>query len=274
MSDHKTKIRRRQIQIVGIVADGVTTRSVRDTALYYAEAEKRYHNPRLQPIGHVERPLERPLRIAAMTSFQGRGVLDAATQQAFDETVALLESLGHTVVPHDPKIDPRLGDDFVLYWSLLAYAITKGGKYALGPSFERDQLTDVTFGLAKRFKRAVLGAPAAIYRLRKSAAIHTKAFAAFDAMLSPTVAQVPPPLGYLGMDLPYDVSFPRVEEWVCYTPYANATGAPSMSLPLGHDDETNLPVGMLFGAHHGEERLLLQLALQLEEAQPWRTLAA
>ncbi|MBL4683683.1 MAG: amidase [Nannocystaceae bacterium] len=260
-------------QIVSIVVDGVVTRSVRDTALYYAEAEKRHRNPALKPIGNVDRPLDRPLRIATMTSLAGRGRLDEATQREFDATVVLLESLGHTLVPFEPAIDERLAEDFIVYWSLMAFAVTRGGKYTLGPSFERNQLTDVTRGLARRFKRNIAKAPGAIYRLRKSAAIHAKAFADFDVVLTPTLAQFSPPLGYLGMDLPYEVSFPRVEEWVCFTPYANAAGTPSLSLPLGHDEETNLPVGMLFGGHHGDERLLLELALQLEQAQPWRTLA-
>ncbi|MCB0971943.1 MAG: hypothetical protein KDA97_10595, partial [Acidimicrobiales bacterium] len=42
--------------------------------------------------------------------------------------------------------------------------------------------------------------------------------------------------------------FPRVEEWVGYTPLANATGDPAISLPLGHDPDTNLPVGMMVTA--------------------------
>jgi amidase len=260
-------------QIIGIVADGVTTRSVRDTALYYTEAEKRYRNPRLPPIGTVDRPLGRPLRIAAVTTTQGRGRLDAATQREFDATVALLTSLGHRVTPRAAPLHPRFAEDFILYWSMLAFGITVAGKYALGPAFDRAGLTDLTFGLADRFKRDAIKAPGAIVRLRRAAREFAEGFAEFDVVLTPTLGQLPPPLGFLGMDLPYEVAFPRVEEWVCFTPYANVTGAPSLSLPLGHDADTNLPVGMLFGAHHGHDRLLLQLGLQLEEAQPFRTLA-
>ena len=71
------------------------------------------------------------------------------------------------------------------------------------------------------------------------------------------------------MDLPYDTLIPRVMEWLHFTPLANAAGTPAISLPLGHDAETNLPIGMMFSAHFGQERILLELALQLEEAQPW-----
>jgi amidase len=41
-----------------------------------------------------------------------------------------------------------------------------------------------------------------------------------------------------------------------------------MSVPL-HWSESGLPFGGQFVARHGEEALLLQLATQLEAAQPW-----
>ncbi len=50
-------------------------------------------------------------------------------------------------------------------------------------------------------------------------------------------------------------------------------GSPSISLPLGHDAALNLPIGMMFTAAPGQDGLLLQLALELEDAAPWRTLA-
>ena len=41
---------------VRIVSDGVLTRSVRDTAAFYREAEKVYRNPLLAPVGDITRP--------------------------------------------------------------------------------------------------------------------------------------------------------------------------------------------------------------------------
>jgi amidase len=54
-----------------------------------------------------------------------------------------------------------------------------------------------------------------------------------------------------------------------FTHLYNATGNPAISLPL-HWSKDNLPVGMQFAAAFGNELLLLQLASQLEQAQPWR----
>jgi amidase len=115
-----------------------------------------------------------------------------------------------------------------------------------------------------------------ISRLKKSYYDYQKMFAdlQIDIMLTPTVSHAAPELGYLGMNLDFDVMFPRMMEWACFSPYSNATGSPSISLPIGFDESKGLPIGMLFWGNHGEDKLLLELALQIEEAKPWRKINA
>jgi Asp-tRNA(Asn)/Glu-tRNA(Gln) amidotransferase A subunit family amidase len=56
--------------------------------------------------------------------------------------------------------------------------------------------------------------------------------------------------------------------WVPYTQLANLTGRPAISLPL-HWTADGLPLGVQLVGALGTDGLLLQLAAQLEEAQPW-----
>lgn len=258
---------------VQVVCDGVVTRSVRDTALYFAEAEKRFRNPKLEPVGHITEPLARSLRIGAVIDTPSGIAVDAVTRRTFEEAVALLEDLGHRVEPMAPPVTAQMGDDFIHYYGLLAFSVSRAGKVLFGADFDKAKLTDLTHGLAAQFVKDIVRTPGAILRLRRSTHEYAKVFERYDLVLSPTVGQVTPPIGRLCMSLPFDVLFPRVIEWCGYTPLANATGAPSISLPLGFDAERNLPVGMLFGAAMGKESLLLKLALQLEQARPWRSLA-
>lgn len=61
----------------------------------------------------------------------------------------------------------------------------------------------------------------------------------------------------------------RTLGYIPFTPVANMTGQPSMSVPL-HWSKSGLPVGSMFTAKMGDEATLFQLASQLEKAQPWK----
>ena len=53
-----------------------------------------------------------------------------------------------------------------------------------------------------------------------------------------------------------------------YTQLANLTGRPAISVPL-HWTTAGLPLGVQLVGPLGADGLLLQVAAQLEEAQPW-----
>jgi amidase len=258
---------------VKLVVDGVLTRTVRDTAAYFVEAERRYTPKHLPPMGDVTTPIDRRLRVGLLADSPTGVEVDAATRRGFDQTVALLEELGHSVRPIPAPVDAAFAEDFIHYWAMLAYSVNVAGKVLFDKSFDKSKLTMLTTGLAERFRSKIGRTPGAIWRLRQAAAAYEAQFADLDVVLSPTLAHLPPDIGHLGTHLHFDVLFPRVEQWVGFTPLANATGAPAITLPLAHDDETNLPVGVMFSAPLGHDGLLLRLALELEAAHPFRSLA-
>lgn len=259
-------------QVVDIAIDGVITRSVRDTAHFYDEAEKYYKNPKLKPIGLVKGPSKRKYKIGFTgDSVKGR-VADNNTKEVLSKTALLLESMGHEVKPIVLPTKDQFSDDFINLWGMSAFYLRYFGKLMFGSHYDPKLLTKMTHGLAKHHKSNFFSTFPSIYRLRKSYYDYKKLLADLnvDIILTPTLAHAPPKLGYLGMDLEFEEMFPRMADWACFSPYANATGAPSISLPMGHDKDTDLPIGMMFGADHGEDDILLDLAFQLEEAQPWR----
>jgi amidase len=250
-----------------IVANGVLTRSVRDTAAFYREAEKVYRNPTLPAIGDVTSPMRRRLRIALCTNSIGREA-SAEVRELTLKVAGQLEQLGHRVTTIGNPVPDRFLDDFLLYWAFLAFALVRGGKHTFGPSFHRAKLDNLTLGLDRLASRNLHQVPAAIARLSASRRIPARLSRDYDVVLTPTLAHVTPPIGSLDPTADYDQIISRLIDWVSFTPLQNATGTPAISLPLARSAD-GLPVGMMFGAAAGQEALLLELAYELEQAIGW-----
>lgn len=257
---------------VDIAIDGVVTRSVRDTAYFYAEAEKYYHNPKLPKIGLVEGASKRTFKIGFTSDGSKGNKANESMKKALDETVALLVSLGHRVKLIKLPFTDQLSDDFAILWGMGGFFLNHLGKQVADPTFDASKLTNLTKGLSSYFAKRIWKTPFAVYRLRKTYHAYAKMFEDLDIdfVLSPTLSHETPELGYLSMNLTFEEHFDRMKKWACFTPYTNATGGPSISLPLAHDQQTDLPIGMMLWANHGQEALLLDLSYQLEAAQPWR----
>ncbi len=253
---------------INLVSEGVLTRTVRDTATYFAAAERFWRNPALPPVGLVEGPARRRLRIGVLSDPITGATLDPQIRAVLDDTIALLEGLGHQVRPIAYPVDLRFAEDFAAYWAMLAFLAGLTGKLSFGRSFDASRLDPFTRGLAARFRGSALRSPAVLYRLSRTRHAYAAAFRDIEIVLSPVLASLTPRLGYLSPDQPFDEVFARLLAYVNYTPFANVTGAPALSLPLGASD-SGLPIGVMFSAAHGDERTLLELGFALESARPF-----
>ena len=101
-----------------------------------------------------------------------------------------------------------------------------------------------------------------------AAAAYDEWIKGFDVVISPVFASPPSPLGYLRGDVPFDTLRERLLQEVGYTLIHNISGAPAISLPMGWTTG-GLPVGIQFSAANGAEKTLLEIAYEMEAAQPW-----
>lgn len=256
---------------VNIVAQGVLTRSVRDTALYLAEAERLHRDPRLEPVGHVTAPGKERLRIAVLLDGHSGHPPAASTAAAVKGVADLLSWQGHDVFEISAPWSRQVAVDFLRYWGFLAYSMRRWGGRLFGEPFRPDRTEALTGELARFFRTTATGLPASILRLRRFSHDYEAGFAAFDLILSPVLADEPPAIGYLGPDVPPRTQLPRILQLMFVSPMANISGAPAISLPLVVSP-AGVPIGIQLAAPVGKERRLLEVALELEEARPFATL--
>jgi amidase len=253
---------------VNMISEGVLTRSVRDTATFLAAEERYWRNPALPPVGLVEGPASRRLRIGLiMESVTGAPVCPR-TRRAVAHTAELLEKLGHRVEPTTMPVDAQFAADFVTYWGLLATLAATLGKLTLDRHFDSAKLDGFTLGLRHRQVRHLHDIPLALYRLARVKHAYASMFARHELILSPVLAHVTPPLGHLSPTVPFDELLDRLRNYVAYTPLHNVAGAPAISLPIGLSEQ-GLPIGVQLSAAHGDERTLLEVAFALELEVGW-----
>ena len=253
---------------VRLVNDGVLTRTVRDTAAFYREAERIWRNRALLPVGAVTGPGSERLRVAVVTRSVDRDCAPPIRDLTL-QTAAVLSDLGHRVDYLDRNPVPaRFAEDFLLYWSMLAMALVRTGSRTFGKSFDRTRLDNLTLGLDRHASRNLHRLPAAITRLSRLRRVTDKFYRDYDVLLTPTLAEPTPRIGHLDPTADYQQVIDRLIDWVAFTPLQNVTGEPAVSLPVARSAD-GMPVGMMFAAPFGHERRLLELAYELEAAAPW-----
>jgi len=262
---------------LGMATAHAVTRSVRDSAAlldatHGVESGSRYSAP--PPGGSFLKELQRAptrLRIALMLTAPTGTAIDPQCVAAARASARLCESLGHQVEEASPALDAHaLSEGFLaVIVTSVAQALRDWGAER-GKPVSREELETMTWIYAQQGRTASGLAIADGNTAFQVAATAVAEFQSrFDVMLSPTLAREPAKLGTLGLS-PLDVAAwgREMSSYSPFTALANMTGQPSMSVPL-HWTPAGLPIGTMFTGRYGEEALLLRLAAQLEQAQPW-----
>ncbi|BBK34351.1 amidase [Stella humosa] len=264
--------------IVGIAADHVLSRSVRDSAaLLDVTAGPTLGDPYWAP------PLARAfaeevgadprrLRIAFSTRSPIGTPIDPDCVRATEETARLLESLGHTVEEADPAVD---GEAF---WRAFTAVIAAGVGWALaglerrvGREATPDDLEPFVWGFTRRAREQT--APQFLLALQDMQR-HAREMAGFfvehDVWLTPTLGSPAVPLGTFSLQQGGDAMAMRrqMNVFAPFTWMSNASGQPAMSVPAGWN-EAGLPLSDHFVGRFGDEATLFRLAAQIEAARPW-----
>ncbi|MBF6170654.1 amidase [Nocardia blacklockiae] len=257
---------------VNLVTEGVLTRTVRDTAHYLAAAERFRPAPHLPPIGLVEGPSERRLRIGVIRhDILGRGV-HPETEAVLDSALRTLAAAGHEITETRLAVDPDFVEDFKTYWALFAVLLSASSTLLHPTTFRPWKLDPFTRGLAGKVLRDPAAVPAAIRRLRGGTALYDAHFAEFDALLTPVLSHPAPRIGEHSPAQPFEELFAKLIDYVGFTPFNNVGGGPAIAVPHGLTG-ANLPGSVQLCAPRGHERDLLDLAYQLEAASPFPKIA-
>jgi amidase len=260
----------------GMAIEGVVSRTVRDTAAALdvmwqpAVGDPYVAPPPPRPyLAEVGAPVER-LRVGFSAVAPRGSEIHAECAAGVRKTARLLEGLGHQVEEAAPTFDIKKLEAAwsVIFqaneaWAFLDYAAATGREIS-GQLVERNNLMLVEQGR----KLSAIDLLRAVNEMHAVSRDFARFFQKYDIWLTPTLGYPPPKHGYLFADQDAETFFDRLMAFIPYTPLFNATGLPAITLPL-HWSADGLPIGIHFGAGYGNESLLLRLAAQLEEAEPW-----
>lgn len=283
----------------GATVEHVITRSVRDSAAILDAVAgpdvgaPYFAPPPARPFLEEARTPPGRLRIAFTTDPQlGRSVHSDCVK-AVSDAARLLESLGHDVVEDTYRVDREaFNTAFLTVVCVETAAELDTSARLLKRAVSRSDVEAPTWALSL-IGRSISGPDYsnAVRYLHTTGRTVGEFFERYQVHLSPVLAAPPFPHGslqppaseLLAMKVlgalrgsavlralgALERAAGTVFEWMSFTPIANATGQPAMSVPLSWNDK-GLPIGVHFSARYADEAMLIRLAAELEIAAPWR----
>jgi len=182
---------------------------------------------------------------------------------AWEAASTLLSELGHEVADIEAPFEPSLVPSFETVWSVSAAGVP------VDPAREQE-LRPLTRWLRDKGRAtSAVQWTAAMAALQLASRRAIAATAPYDVVLTPTIAQLPAPVGWFREAGDARAEFDRMIGWTPFTAPYNTSGQPAVSVPL-HWTPDGLPVGVMLVGRPADEATLLRVSAQLEQAQPWR----
>lgn len=249
----------------GFSTSGPIARTVRDAAALldvmsgYEPGDPYWAPPPERPFAEEAGRDPGRLRVGYTLTNPNEMPVDPECEAAMRHTAELLDSVGHEVEEAAPDwVDETLAPSFIQLIS------TGTGVVSFLPREELEPLNRFLIDSAEQ-----ISSIQHIQALTQAHAYARKVVAwwsQYDILLTPTLALPPVEIGWIFSDEDPMGQLIRSGMFIPFTPMANVTGLPAVSVPLYRTPE-GLPVGsQLVGAPAGEAQLI-RVAAQLEEAQ-------
>lgn len=212
------------------------------------------------------------LRIGMLDHNPRGNPIDPECTAGVGAVARLLESLGHHVEPAWPSAleNQEQGRTFGALWSTNMGMALRRFSEALGRQMTADDVELMNWAQAQ----FASGISAVDYAAAQAATVAFRRsiqqwWTQWDLLLTPVLAAPPLEIGTIRNN-PEKPMEPLIiaGTWVAFTGQFNMSGQPAISLPL-HRTPEGLPVGIQLVAAYGREDVLIRIASQLEQAQPW-----
>ena len=251
----------------GFSTSGPLTRTVGDAAALldvmagYETGDAWWAPPPERPFSEEVGADPGRLRVAVTTTPPLDAEVAPECAAAAEGAAALLTELGHEVEEATPPWgDGRLIDLFMTVWTVIP-----GLKAKPRELFEPMNRALLDAGDEMKAVDYV----AATQELRGWSRRVAAFLGEYDLVLTPTLAQPPPPVGALMLEDDPMGNFERAWRFTPFTQVANVTGLPAVSIPLLWSED-GLPIGVQLIGRPADEAGLLRISSQLEQARPWR----
>ncbi len=260
-----------------LAVNGALTRTVADTAAVldvlagYEPGDSSWAPPPGETFAAQAAREPHRKRIAVIVAPPLEADVDPAHLAAVAHTAELLRGHGHEVQEIDPPIElPDLMDMFLTLWSALIGTSAALVGQLCGNAVTPETVETLTLFLwAQATRQSAFELSAMVGQAQGYARALVASQLQWDAVLTPTLAARPVEIGAIDgcSETPLD-EFAKAGRFIAFTPLANLTGLPAISLPVAHGDD-GLPVGVMLTGRPAGEGELLALASQLEASTPW-----
>ncbi len=260
----------------GSVSTFAVTRTVRDAAAFLdAPAGGLPGDPSTPPkpaqswLEGLREPL-RPVKIGYALASPWGPPFAPEVSKAMNETLSLLQDLGHVVEEHAMITDLEAAwRDYNQMNSVQTVLEFDDMEKVLGRHVRETELVAFNWAWLERGRSlSARDYAASVAAVRKANQRIQSELAPFDVFLTPTLTQLPQPVGYWDMNEPdFDKYIAKWVDAAFLFPF-NLSGLPAVSVPATWTDE-NIPVGVQLVGRYGDDAAILRLSAQLEQARPW-----